>query len=65
MFGIVVMCRKVPSSNTSHFEAHAGLFRLLMKGIFYAYVLSPFGEKFIFELVMHVRTRDSTVYVMF
>ena len=31
--------RKVASSNTSRFEAHAGLFRLLMKGIFDAYVL--------------------------
>ena len=29
-----------------------------MKGIFDAYV--PFGEKFIFELVTRVRTRDST-----
>jgi hypothetical protein len=26
--------RKVASSNTSHLEAHAGFFRLLMKGIF-------------------------------
>ena len=25
---------KVASSNTSHLEAHAGIFRLLMKGIF-------------------------------
>ena len=31
--------RKVVSSNTSRFETHAGLFRLLMKGIFDAYVL--------------------------
>ena len=53
------------STTPSRFEAHAGLFRMLMKGIFDAYVLSPFGEKFISELVMHVRTRDSTVYVMF
>ena len=29
---------KVVSSNTSHLEAHAGFFRLLMKGIFYPYV---------------------------
>ena len=30
---------KVVSSNTSRLEAHAGFFRLLMKGIFDAYVL--------------------------
>ena len=28
------MYRKVASSNMSHLEAHAGFFRLLMKGIF-------------------------------
>ena len=31
--------RKIPSSNTSHLEAHAGFFRLLMKGMFDPYVL--------------------------
>ena len=31
--------RKVASSNTSCLEAHAGFFRLLMKGIFEPYVL--------------------------
>ena len=31
--------RKVVSSNTSHLEAHAGFFRLLMKGIFDPLVL--------------------------
>ena len=31
--------RKVRSSNTSCLEAHAGFFRLLMKGIFDPYVL--------------------------
>ena len=31
--------RKVASSNTSCLEAHVGFFRLLMKGIFNAYVL--------------------------
>ena len=31
--------RKVASSNTSCLEAHASFFRLLMKGIFYPYVL--------------------------
>ena len=32
--GIQTKYRKVASSNTSRLEAHAGLFRLLMKGIF-------------------------------
>ena len=31
--------RKIASSNTSHLEAHVGLLRLLMKGIFGTYVL--------------------------
>ena len=53
--------RKVASTSLSCFEAHAGLFRLLMKGIFDDYVLRPFGKKFTFELVTRVRTRDSTV----
>jgi hypothetical protein len=30
---------KVASSNTSRLEAHEGFFRLLMKGIFYPYLL--------------------------
>ena len=47
---------KVPSSNTSHFEAHTGIYRLSSKGIFNA-----FGEKNIFELVIHVRTCDYMV----
>ena len=34
-----VAYRKVASSNTSRLEAHAGFFRLLMKGIFNPYVL--------------------------
>ena len=55
--------RKVASSNTSRFEAHAGLFRLSMKGILDDYVLLPIGKNFIFELVSHVRTRDYTVIV--
>ena len=33
---------KVASSNKSRLEAHAGFFRLLMKGIFDVYVLWPF-----------------------
>ena len=32
-------CSKVASSNTSHLEAHADFFRLLMKVVFDAYVL--------------------------
>ena len=31
-------CRKVTSSNTSHLEAHADHFRLLLKGIFDPYI---------------------------
>ena len=41
-------CRKIISSNTSRLEAHAGLFRLLMKGIFEPYVLWLFEKKLIF-----------------
>ena len=52
---------KVASSNTSHLEAHAGFFRLLMKGIFNLYVLWYFDKKLISELVTRVRTRDYTV----
>ena len=37
--------RKFASSNTSRLEAHAGFFRLLMKGIFGPYVLWPFDKK--------------------
>ena len=54
--------RRVASSNTSRFEAHAGLLRLSVKGIFNAYVRWPFGRNFIFELVTRVRTRDYTVF---
>ena len=38
---------KVASSNTSHAHAHAGFFRLLMKGIFDSDVLRPFDKKLI------------------
>ena len=34
--------RIVESASPSHFEAHVGLFRLLVKGIFDPYVLGPF-----------------------
>ena len=40
--------RIVASTSPSRFEAHAGLFRLLMKVIFDAYVLWPFSKKIIF-----------------
>jgi hypothetical protein len=46
----------------SRFEAHAGFFRLLMKGILmlmYCDILA----KYIFELVMLISTRDSTVMI--
>ena len=40
LFGnLLFTYRKVPSSNTYCLEAHAGLFRLLMKGIFGPYLL--------------------------
>ena len=37
--GDILAYRKVASSNMSGLEAHAGFFRLLMKGIFGPYVL--------------------------
>ena len=37
--------RKVASSNTSRLEAHTGIYRLLMKGIFDAHVLRPFAKE--------------------
>ena len=45
----------------SPLKPHPGFYRLLIKMIFDAYVLWPYGKKIIFELVTHVRTRDSTV----
>ena len=40
--------RVVASSNTSHLEAHPGIFRLLMKRIFDAYVLTvTFWQNFL------------------
>ena len=44
---VVSRYRKVVSSNTSHLEAYAGFFRLLMKEIFDPYVLLPFDKKLI------------------
>ena len=37
----------VASSNMSHLEAHPTIYRLLMNGIFDAYVPWPFDKKFI------------------
>ena len=42
----IIYC-KVASSNKSRLEAHAGFFRLPMKGIFDPYVLWPFSKKLI------------------
>ena len=58
---LLLIYRKVASSNTSRLEAHAGFFRLLMKGIFDPYVLCHFDKKFISKLVTRVRTCDYTV----
>ena len=54
--------KKIASSNTSHLEAHAGFFRLLMKGIFVSYLLWPFDKKLISYIVALIRTHDCTVY---
>ena len=53
--------RIVASSNTSRLEAHAGIYKLLMKGSFDAHVLWLFDKKLIFELVTRIITRDFTV----
>ena len=39
--------RIVASTSPSRIEAHAGLFKSLMKGIFDPYVLRPFDKKLI------------------
>ena len=39
--------RKVASSNMACLEAHAGFFKMLMKGIFDPGVLWPFDKKLI------------------
>ena len=51
----------VASTNLSRFKVHAGLFRLLMKGIFDPYLLWPFCKTLIFLLVTGISTRDFTV----
>ena len=45
----------------SGLEAHKGIFRLLMKGIFATYVLWPFDKKLFCKLVRGVRTSNYTV----
>ena len=50
--------RKVASSNMSRLEEHAAIYRLLIKGIFDAYVLWLFDKKLIFELVARIKTHD-------
>ena len=47
---IYELYHKVASTNTSRSEAHAGFFRLLMKGIVDSYVLWPFDKKLILSL---------------
>ena len=56
-----VTYRKVVISKMSRLVVHVGIYRLLMKGIFDAYVVWPFYKKFIFELVTRVNTCDYTV----
>ena len=45
MYQVTNTYHKVASSNTSCLEAHAGIYTLLMKGIFDAYVMWPFDKK--------------------
>ena len=67
-FGKLDTVYVVASISLSCFEAYAGLFRLIVKGIFDAYVLWAFDENFIFELVMQwelVRiSENSRLYVI-
>ena len=49
--------RIVASASQSRFEAHIGLFRLLIKGIF-----DPFEKKFIFWLLTCISTRNFKVH---
>ena len=50
---------KVASTCLFWCEAHVGLFRLLMKEIFDAYMLWLFGKKFVVELVTCTRSHDT------
>ena len=48
----------------SGFEAHAVFFRLVMKGIFDAYIW-PFDQNWFFEFVIHVSHGALTIYKVF
>ena len=50
--------RKVASTSPSCLEAHAGFFRLFMKGKFDVYILWPFGKKVDF-LIINTRYSNS------
>ena len=52
----------VANASPSLFEAHVGLFRLFMKGIFGPYIMWPFDKKQIFELVTRIRTLTSSCF---
>ena len=60
-FGLVAMRKKciriVASTSPSRIETHAGLFRLLLKGIFDPYALWPFDKKLISQLVTRLYLR--------
>ena len=53
--------RKVPSSNMSGLEAHAGYFRLLMRVIFDPIYIVTFWQKVDILIFTRVRTRNHTV----
>ena len=57
---LIFRYRKVSNSNASCLEAHAGFFRLLMKGIFGTYIC-PFDKK----LLMYIRTHNFTAFISF
>ena len=42
---------KVTTTSSSHLEAHAGFFRLPMKGKFDVYLLGNFGKKVNFHII--------------
>ena len=54
--------QKVASSYTSRLEAHAGIYRFLMKGIFNAYVIWPFDKKLFFEIILRIDTLSDVHY---
>ena len=59
------MYRIVVSSSSSRIEAHAGLFRLLMKGIFDPYVLLPFDKKLIFQLLIETGMEEIILFLFY